>query len=142
MALRVSLEGQTLSGELQHLPSGGSQEGRSAGARAVTGRRSVALEQESSNAGCLFEPLFYLAGVVADRPSAEGANPQILPGGLAAPGVHIDRWYEAQSHHGRSRFDHRGVVAREHQQRSAHTSAHAEKGARVATAVCCLLSRS
>src|SRR5437588_9487558 len=52
--------------------------------------------------------------------------------GLATPGVHIHRWYEARSHHGGSRFDDRGIVRREHQQRSAHASAHAEKGARVA----------
>jgi len=58
MALRVSLEGQTLSGEFEDLPSAGSQKGRSADARAVTGRRSVAVEQKSSNAGWLFEPLF------------------------------------------------------------------------------------
>src|SRR5437868_7378766 len=42
---------------------------------------------------------------------------------------------ESTSHHGGSRFDDRGIVRREHQQRSAHASAHAEKGARVAAAL-------
>src|SRR5947199_4624055 len=76
-----------------------------------------------------------MAGVAAGGPSAKTANPQVLPGGLATPGVHIHRWYEARSHHGGSRFDDRGIVRREHQQRSAHASAHAEKGARVAAAL-------
>src|SRR5438132_405855 len=70
-----------------------------------------------------------MAGVAAGGPSAKTANPQVLPGGLATPGVHIHRWYEARSHHGGSRFDDRGIVRREHRQRSAHASAHAEKGA-------------
>src|SRR2546428_4834330 len=60
-----------------------------------------------------------MAGVAAGGPSAKTANPQVLPGGLATPGVHIHRWYEARSHHGGSRFDDRGIVRREHQQRSA-----------------------
>src|SRR5439155_485072 len=73
-----------------------------------------------------------MAGVAAGGPSAKTANPQVLPGGLATPGVHIHRWYEARSHHGGSRFDDRGIVRREHQQRSAHASSHAEGGARQA----------
>jgi hypothetical protein len=51
MALRLSLEGQTLPGELQDLSTDGSQKGRSARARAVTGRRSFSVEQKSFNAG-------------------------------------------------------------------------------------------
>src|SRR5437588_1985896 len=132
MALRIPLEWTALSGDLQDLEGAGSQESRIAGARAVTGRWSRTGKQKNPDVVRLLESLLQLVGIFAGGPSAEDANPWVLPCGLATPGVHIHRWYEARSHHGGSRFDDRGIVRREHQQRSAHASAHAEKGARVA----------
>ena len=75
MALRVSLEWQAHSGELQDLEAAGSQESGVAGARAVTGRRSRTGKQEDPDAGRLLESLLHLVGSFAGEPSAEGANP-------------------------------------------------------------------
>jgi hypothetical protein len=50
-------------------------------------------------------------------------------------GIHTHRWYEVGPHNDRSRLNHREIVSREHEQRSAYASAHAEKGARVAASI-------
>ena len=75
MALRVSLEWQALSGELQDLEGAGSQKSRVAGARAVTRRRSRTGKQEDPDADRLLESLLQMVGSFAGEPSAEGANP-------------------------------------------------------------------
>src|SRR5437870_10073804 len=135
MALRIPLEWQALSGDLQDLEGAGSQESRIAGARAVTGRWSRTGKQKNPDVVRLLESLLQLVGIFAGGPSAEGANPWVLPCRLASARIHTHHWYETGSDNDGLRFNHRGIVSREHEQRSPHSSAHAEKGTRVAASI-------
>jgi len=78
MALRIPLEWQALSGDLQDLEGAGSQESRIAGARAVTGRWSRTGKQKNPDVVRLLESLLQLVGIFAGGPSAEDANPWVL----------------------------------------------------------------
>src|SRR6184192_717016 len=124
MALRIPLEWQALSGDLQDLEGAGSQESRIAGARAVTGRWSRTGKQKNPDVVRLLESLLQLVGIFAGGPSAEDANPWVLPCRLASARIHTHHWYETGSDNDGLRFNHRGIVGREHEQRSPHSSAH------------------
>jgi len=73
MALRIPLEWQALSRDLQNLEAAGSQKSRIVGARAVTGRRPLAGKQENPDIGHLLESLLQLVEIFAGEPSASKA---------------------------------------------------------------------
>src|SRR5271165_580305 len=137
MALRVSLEWQALSGELQDLEAAGSQEVESLVlARLLEDGRAPGNKKIPTLAAFSNRFFTWLEALPANRPPKAPTRKDYRVGwrmleSTPIAGMKLDHITTDQA----SSLDHRGIVSREHEQRSAHASAHAEKGARVATSI-------